>query len=81
MYLDIDHGDGDYVTSSSPNASGTCSGAGIGPKYVSNVIGVMKAYCSRVGEGPFQTELCDEVGAWIRELGHEWGTTTGRPRT
>lgn len=80
MYLDIDHGDGDYVTSSNPNASGTCSGAGIGPKYVTNVIGVMKSYCSRVGEGPFQTELFDEVGEKIRELGHEYGTTTGRPR-
>lgn len=80
LYLDLDHGDGDYVTSSNPNASGTCSGAGIGPKYVTNVVGVMKAYCSRVGEGPFQTELFDEVGDKIRELGHEYGTTTMRPR-
>ena len=79
-YLDLDHGDEDYVTSSNPTASGTCCGAGIGPRYVSEVIGVMKGYCSRVGEGPFQTELKDEIGKKIRELGHEYGTTTGRPR-
>ena len=79
-YLDIDHGDEDYVTSSNPTAAGTCCGAGIGPKYVSEVIGVMKGYCSRVGEGPFQTELFDEIGDKIRELGHEYGTTTGRAR-
>ncbi|MBR3255985.1 MAG: adenylosuccinate synthase [Clostridia bacterium] len=79
-YLDIDHGDEDYVTSSNPIASGSCCGAGIGPRYVSEVIGVMKGYCSRVGEGPFQTELTDEIGNSIRELGHEYGTTTGRAR-
>lgn len=80
LYLDIDHGDYPFVTSSNPNASGTCSGAGIGPTLVDEVIGVMKAYCSRVGEGPFTTELFDETGDKIRELGHEYGTTTGRPR-
>lgn len=80
LYLDIDHGDYPFVTSSNPNASGTCSGAGIGPTLVDEVIGVMKAYCSRVGEGPFTTELFDETGDTIRELGHEYGTTTGRPR-
>lgn len=80
LYLDIDHGDYPFVTSSNPNASGTCSGAGIGPTLVDEVIGVMKAYCSRVGEGPFTTELLNETGDTIRELGHEYGTTTGRPR-
>lgn len=80
LYLDIDHGDYPFVTSSNPNASGTCSGAGIGPTLVDEVIGVMKAYCSRVGEGPFTTELFDKTGDKIRELGHEFGTTTGRPR-
>ena len=80
LYLDIDHGDYPFVTSSSPNASGTCSGAGIGPTLVDEVIGVMKAYSSRVGEGPFTSELFDETGDKMRELGHEYGTTTGRPR-
>ncbi|MBO6232910.1 MAG: adenylosuccinate synthase [Clostridia bacterium] len=80
MYLDKDHGDYPYVTSSNPTAAGACCGAGIGPMFVTEVIGVMKAYCSRVGEGPFQTELLDEVGMRIRDLGHEYGTTTGRPR-
>ncbi len=80
LYLDVDHGDYPFVTSSNPNASGTCSGAGIGPTLVNEVIGVMKAYSSRVGEGPFTTELFDETGDLIRELGHEFGTTTGRPR-
>lgn len=79
-YLDLDHGDEDYVTSSNPTAAGACCGAGIGPRYASEVIGVMKAYCSRVGNGPFQTELSDEIGHTIRELGHEYGTTTGRAR-
>ena len=78
--LDLDHGDYPMVTSSSPNTSGTLSGAGIGPKYVSKVIGVSKAYCSRVGNGPFITEEKNSVGDLIREFGHEYGTTTGRPR-
>lgn len=80
MYLDKDHGDYPYVTSSNPTAAGACCGAGIGPNFVTDVIGVMKAYCSRVGEGPFQTEELSEVGMRIRDLGHEYGTTTGRPR-
>lgn len=78
--LDIDHGDYPMVTSSSPNTSGTLSGAGIGPKYVDKVIGVTKAYCSRVGNGPFFTEADEETANIIRELGHEYGTTTKRPR-
>lgn len=78
--LDIDHGDYPMVTSSSPNTSGTLSGAGIGPTYTSKVIGVTKAYCSRVGNGAFFTEEDNEIGRIIRDLGHEYGTTTGRPR-
>ena len=78
--LDIDHGDYPMVTSSSPNTCGTLSGIGIGPKYVASVIGVTKAYCSRVGNGPFCTEQDNEVGDLIRKFGHEYGTTTGRPR-
>lgn len=80
LYLDLDHGDYPFVTSSNPNASGTASGAGIGPTLIDEVIGVMKAYCSRVGEGPFPTEQENEIGNQIRNLGHEYGTTTGRPR-
>lgn len=78
--MDLDHGDYPFVTSSNPNASGTASGAGIGPTLVDEVIGVMKAYCSRVGEGPFPTEQENDIGGEIRKLGHEYGTTTGRPR-
>ncbi|MCI9063074.1 MAG: adenylosuccinate synthase [Clostridia bacterium] len=78
--LDIDHGDYPFVTSSNPNTSGTLSGIGIGPKFVKEVIGVTKAHCSRVGEGPFFTEQDNEIGDLIREDGHEYGTTTGRPR-
>lgn len=80
FYLDLDHGDYPYVTSSNPTASGTVAAAGIGPTYVTDVFGVMKAYCSRVGEGPFPTELSDFKGELIRAFGHEYGTTTGRPR-
>ena len=79
-YLDMDHGNYPMVTSSNPNASGTLSGCGIGPIYVSEVIGIIKAYCSRVGNGPFPTELKNKLGNKIRDLGHEYGTTTGRPR-
>lgn len=78
--LDIDHGTYPYVTCSTPTAGGASVGAGIGPTKLDHVIGVVKAYTSRVGEGPFPTELKDAVGDRIRELGHEYGTTTGRPR-
>ncbi len=79
-FLDIDFGTYPYVTSSNPTAGGVCTGAGVGPKMITSVLGVMKAYTSRVGAGPFVTELLDESGDKIRELGHEYGTTTGRPR-
>ena len=78
--LDIDHGDYPMVTSSSPNTSGTLSGIGIGPRYLKKAIGITKAYCSRVGNGPFPTEQHNSDGDVIRELGHEYGTTTNRPR-
>jgi len=78
--LDLDHGTYPYVTSSHPIAGGACIGAGIGPSKISKVIGVVKAYTTRVGEGPFPTELLDETGETIRKQGHEYGTTTGRPR-
>ncbi|HSS36609.1 MAG TPA: adenylosuccinate synthase [Patescibacteria group bacterium] len=78
--LDIDHGSYPYVTSSSPIAGGACTGGGIGPLQVDEVIGVMKAYTTRVGSGPYPTELHDAIGAGIAERGHEFGTVTGRPR-
>jgi adenylosuccinate synthase len=78
--LDLDHGSYPFVTSSSPVAGGACTGGGIGPLQVDEVIGVMKAYATRVGSGPFPTELLDEVGLGIAARGHEVGTTTGRPR-
>ncbi|HEY3164657.1 MAG TPA: adenylosuccinate synthase [Candidatus Limnocylindrales bacterium] len=78
--LDLDHGSYPYVTSSSPIAGGACTGGGIGPRQVDEVFGVMKAYATRVGSGPFPTELLDEVGSGIAARGHEVGTTTGRPR-
>lgn len=80
FWLDNDHGDYPMTTSSNPNASGTASAAGIGPTLVNEVIGVIKAYTSRVGNGPFVTEQKNEIGDSIREWGHEYGTTTGRPR-
>ncbi len=80
FWLDNDHGDYPMTTSSNPNASGTASAAGIGPTLVNEVIGVIKAYTSRVGNGPFVTEQKNEMGDAIREWGHEYGTTTGRPR-
>lgn len=80
FWLDNDHGDYPMTTSSNPNASGTASGAGIGPTLVKEVIGVIKAYTSRVGNGPFVTEQINETGDAIRKWGHEYGTTTGRPR-
>ncbi len=78
--LDIDHGTYPYVTSSNPTAGGACTGAGIGPTRIDRVVGVMKAYVTRVGEGPFPTELVGEEGEWLREKGGEYGVTTGRPR-
>jgi len=78
--LDIDHGTYPYVTSSHPIAGGACVGTGIGPTHISRVLGVAKAYTTRVGEGPFPTELQDETGEILREKGAEFGTTTGRPR-
>ncbi len=78
--LDLDHGTYPYVTSSHPIAGGACIGAGVGPKRIGKVVGVVKAYSTRVGEGPFPTELSDVTGEKIRERGHEYGTTTGRPR-
>ncbi|MEI8067541.1 MAG: adenylosuccinate synthase [Candidatus Shapirobacteria bacterium] len=80
MRLDLDHGDYPNCTSSNPISSGALTGSGIGPIYVGEVIGVMKAYCSRVGNGPFPTEQKNSIGDRIRELGIEYGTTTGRPR-
>lgn len=80
IMLDIDYGTYPFVTSSSPIAGGACTGSGFGPKMVEEVIGVSKAYITRVGEGPFVTELKDETGDKIREIGREFGTTTGRPR-
>ena len=78
--LDPDFGTYPYTTSSSPLAGGGCLGAGLGPTRISRILGVFKAYCTRVGSGPMPTELKDETGDLIRELGHEYGTTTGRPR-
>jgi adenylosuccinate synthase len=78
--LDVDHGSYPYVTSSNTTAGGACTGAGIGPTRIDDVVGVVKAYTTRVGNGPFPTELNDEMGERIRELGHEYGATTGRPR-
>lgn len=78
--LDIDHGTYPYVTSSNPTAGGACIGAGVGPTFIDQVLGVVKAYTTRVGEGPFPTELTCEIGQALREKGAEYGTTTGRPR-
>lgn len=78
--LDIDYGTYPYVTSSSPTAAGACQGAGVAPTQVERVLGVYKAYSTRVGAGPMPTELHDDVGEMIRKRGNEYGTTTGRPR-
>jgi len=78
--LDIDHGVYPYTTSSNTTAAAASLGSGIGPLNIDSVIGIMKAYTSRVGTGPFPSELEDETGNYIREKGGEYGTTTGRPR-
>lgn len=78
--LDLDHGTYPYVTSSNPVAGGACIGAGVGPTRIGKVVGVMKSYTTRVGEGPFPTELTCDTGELIRSRGGEYGTTTGRPR-
>ena len=78
--LDVDHGTYPFVTSSNPTSGGACTGLGIPPTAVTEVIGVAKAYCTRVGEGPFPTELNDATGERLRRVGHEFGATTGRPR-
>lgn len=78
--LDINYGTYPYVTSSSPTAAGVCEGAGVSPFKLDHVIGVVKAYSTRVGEGPFITELLDETGEELRKAGNEYGATTGRPR-
>ncbi|MEI0489552.1 adenylosuccinate synthase [Brachyspira pulli] len=78
--LDLDHGTYPFVTSSYPSAAGACSGSGVGPRKIDHVIGVVKAYSTRVGEGPFPSELFDDIGQFIRDEGGEYGTVTGRPR-
>ena len=78
--LDVDFGSYPFVTSSNTICAGACTGLGIGPNKIGNVYGIMKAYCTRVGAGPFPTELFDETGAEIRRLGHEYGAVTGRER-
>ena len=78
--LDIDFGSYPFVTSSNTICAGACTGLGVAPSKIGNVYGIMKAYCTRVGMGPFPTELFDETGTKLREAGHEYGSTTGRPR-
>lgn len=78
--LDLDYGTYPYVTSSNPVAGGVCTGTGVGPTMINDVVGVVKAYTTRVGKGPFPTELFDEDGERMRTVGHEFGTTTGRSR-
>lgn len=80
MLLDVDYGTYPFVTSSNTTSGGACTGSGLSPKYIGNIVGVMKAYCTRVGEGPFPTELMGEEGEQLRRLGREYGATTGRPR-
>jgi adenylosuccinate synthase len=78
--LDVDHGTYPFVTSSNATAGGACTGTGIPPNRIDRVVGIVKAYTTRVGEGPFPTELFDDDGEKLRAVGHEFGTTTGRPR-
>ena len=77
--LDVDHGTYPFVTSSSATAGGAATGSGVGPNRLDRIVGIVKAYTTRVGSGPFPTELFDEQGEWIRQRGFEFGTTTGRP--
>jgi len=79
-FLDLDHGTYPFVTSSNPTAGGACVGSGVGPMYIERVVGVAKAYITRVGAGPFPTELFDDIGEHIVDVGHEFGTNTGRRR-
>jgi adenylosuccinate synthase len=79
-HLDIDHGIYPFTTSSNTNAGGICTGSGVSPNKIDRIVGITKAYTSRVGEGPFPTELLDKEGEFLREKGREFGTTTGRPR-
>ena len=79
-FLDLDHGTYPFVTSSSPTAGGACAGAGVGPRHIDRVVGIAKAYITRVGAGPFPSELFDEVGDHLVDVGHEFGTNTGRRR-
>jgi adenylosuccinate synthase len=79
-FLDLDHGTYPFVTSSNPTAGGACTGAGVGPKHIDRVVGIAKAYVTRVGAGPFPTELFDEVGNTLVDVGREYGTNTGRRR-
>lgn len=78
--LDVDHGTYPFVTSSNTITAGVCTGLGVAPQRVKEVIGISKAYCTRVGSGPFPTELFDETGEELRKIGNEFGATTGRPR-
>jgi adenylosuccinate synthase len=78
--LDVDHGTYPFVTSSSPTAGGACAGSGLGPTRITKVIGIVKAYTTRVGAGPFPSELTGAEGEWLRKTGQEYGVTTGRPR-
>ncbi|MGZ7023803.1 MAG: adenylosuccinate synthetase, partial [Ilumatobacteraceae bacterium] len=79
-FLDLDHGTYPFVTSSNPTAGGACVGTGIGPRYLTRIVGITKAYTTRVGSGPFPTELLDEFGDKLVDIGHEFGTVTGRRR-
>ena len=79
-FLDLDHGTYPFVTSSNPTAGGVCVGSGIGPRYLTRIVGITKAYTTRVGSGPFPTELLDETGDKLVDIGHEFGTVTGRRR-
>ena len=78
--LDVDHGTYPFVTSSNPTAGGACVGSGIGPTRIDRVVGIVKAYTTRVGAGPFPSELFDEMGEYLQKKGGEFGVNTGRPR-